>query len=358
MENFPLQADVIYAKPARELPDYLKEATFETSIVCSSKNTKSAAEKKQGYKLEEGKDSSNTVEASEREDIEEFEAMDTQSIDSSCGIDLDREFYRDSFPDEEKNGEHSLPEYDEDEQLSEYDDDEQLNEYDDDKQLGEYDDDEQLNEYDKDEQLSEYDEDEQLNEYDEDEQLGKYDEDQQLNEYDDDKQLGEHDEDEQLNEYDDNKQLDEYHKGEQLNEYDDEKQLDEYDEDREQLGEYNEDGQLGEYDDDEQLSEYDEEVQSEGDKASTSSDDDMEVEPTSTSTSNTSQDTSSQERLGRRMNVERFLEIFDSSSESSLEASQCEALVHALKNRLAVIQGEQVIIMPHMLISLSFFVSK
>jgi hypothetical protein len=295
MENFPLQADVIYAKPALELPDYLKEATFETSIVCSSKNTKSAAEKKQGYKLEEGKDSSNTVEASEREDIEEFEAMDTQSIDSSCGIDLDREFYRDSFPDEEKNGEHSLPEYDEDEQLSEYDDD---------------------------------------------------------------KQLGEHDEDEQLNEYDDNKQLDEYHKGEQLNEYDDEKQLDEYDEDREQLGEYNEDGQLGEYDDDEQLSEYDEEVQSEGDKASTSSDDDMEVEPTSTSTSNTSQDTSSQERLGRRMNVERFLEIFDSSSESSLEASQCEALVHALKNRLAVIQGEQVIIMPHMLISLSFFVSK
>ena len=48
---------------------------------------------------------------------------------------------------------------------------------------------------------------------------------------------------------------------------------------------------------------------------------------------------SSQEELGVRMNVERFLEKFNSSLESSLEASQCDALVHALKNKLAIIQG-------------------
>ena len=49
----------------------------------------------------------------------------------------------------------------------------------------------------------------------------------------------------------------------------------------------------------------------------------------------------SQEKLARRMEVERFLEVFNASSESFLEASQCEALVHALKNRLAVIQGKR-----------------
>ena len=49
----------------------------------------------------------------------------------------------------------------------------------------------------------------------------------------------------------------------------------------------------------------------------------------------------SQEGLGERMNVKRFLEKFNSSSESSLEASQCDALVHALKNKLAIIQGMQ-----------------
>lgn len=44
-------------------------------------------------------------------------------------------------------------------------------------------------------------------------------------------------------------------------------------------------------------------------------------------------ETGSQEKL------ESFLEKFNSSSQSSLEASQCDALVHALKNKLAVIQG-------------------
>ena len=51
------------------------------------------------------------------------------------------------------------------------------------------------------------------------------------------------------------------------------------------------------------------------------------------------QDIPSQGKLGGRMNVEHFLETFSSSSESSLEASQCDALVHALKNKLAIVQG-------------------
>ena len=47
------------------------------------------------------------------------------------------------------------------------------------------------------------------------------------------------------------------------------------------------------------------------------------------------------ERLGSTMNVKRFLEkIKSSTSESFLEESQCKALVHALESRLAVIQGE------------------
>ena len=57
------------------------------------------------------------------------------------------------------------------------------------------------------------------------------------------------------------------------------------------------------------------------------------------STSIEPQDTPSQGKLGGRMNVEYFLETFSSKSESSLEASQCDALVHALKNKLAIVQG-------------------
>ena len=55
----------------------------------------------------------------------------------------------------------------------------------------------------------------------------------------------------------------------------------------------------------------------------------------------------SREKLGGRMNVERFLAVFNSNSESSLEASQCGALIHALTNKLAVIQGTCVFIMAH-----------
>ena len=39
------------------------------------------------------------------------------------------------------------------------------------------------------------------------------------------------------------------------------------------------------------------------------------------------------------MSFERFLEVFNQHSSTSLEASQCEALKHALVNRLAIIQG-------------------
>ena len=55
---------------------------------------------------------------------------------------------------------------------------------------------------------------------------------------------------------------------------------------------------------------------------------------------NKSKKSNSQKTHEERMGVEQFLEIFNSSSESSLEASQCDALIHALKNKLAVIQGE------------------
>jgi hypothetical protein len=82
MENFPLQAEVIYAKPAQELPGYLKDATFKTSIVCSSKNTPSTAEERQGDKPE-GKNSSNTLETSEEEVIEESVPVSKQSNESS-----------------------------------------------------------------------------------------------------------------------------------------------------------------------------------------------------------------------------------------------------------------------------------
>ena len=47
-----------------------------------------------------------------------------------------------------------------------------------------------------------------------------------------------------------------------------------------------------------------------------------------------------QGKLGGRMNVERFLETFNSSSVSSLEVSQRKALIHVLKHKLAIIQGE------------------
>ena len=61
-----------------------------------------------------------------------------------------------------------------------------------------------------------------------------------------------------------------------------------------------------------------------------------------------SKDTVSNEKEGvsqERETVLRFLKLFNSSSQSFLEASQCDALVYALKNKLAVIQGEYSILL-------------
>ena len=187
MENFPLQAEVIYAKPAQELPGYLKDATFKTSIVCSSKNTSSLAEESQGDKPE-GKNSSNTLETSEEEVFEESVTVSKQSNES----------------------------FNADQTESTWD------------------------------------------------MLVKM--------------------------------------------------IRRTTSSKAEL--------------------------SENDKESSSNVHDMTVESSCAKISNESHDTASEERLGGRMNVERFLESFSSSSESSLEASQCKALVHALKNRLAVIQGK------------------
>jgi hypothetical protein len=187
MENFPLQAEVIYAKPAQELPGYLKDATFKTSIVCSSKNTSSLAEESQGDKPE-GKNSSNTLETSEEEVFEESVTVSKQSNESFNADQTESTW--DMLVKMIRRTTSSKAELSED------------------------------------------------------------------------------------------------------------------------------------------------------DKESSSNVHDMAVEPSCAKISNESHDTASEERLGRRMNVERFLESFNSSSESSLEASQCKALVHALKNRLAVIQGK------------------
>ena len=44
------------------------------------------------------------------------------------------------------------------------------------------------------------------------------------------------------------------------------------------------------------------------------------------------------------MDFRRFLEVFNKHSSTCLEASQCEALKHALMNRLAIIQGKDMTI--------------
>ena len=43
--------------------------------------------------------------------------------------------------------------------------------------------------------------------------------------------------------------------------------------------------------------------------------------------------------FGCEMDAKEFLRTFDHNSRTTLEASQCEALIHALKSRLAIIQG-------------------
>ncbi|XP_046847641.1 NFX1-type zinc finger-containing protein 1-like [Xenia sp. Carnegie-2017] len=51
------------------------------------------------------------------------------------------------------------------------------------------------------------------------------------------------------------------------------------------------------------------------------------------------QQASSEENLGHRMQVKNFLKVFKNNRKTSLEKSQRRALVHALKNRIGIIQG-------------------
>ena len=225
MENFPLQAEVIYSKPAQEIPGYLKDARFQTAIVSSSKKAKRTTDESQNNRREEG-DSSNNVEASEERDTEEFETINTQSLGSSCAIDLDRELDLDSL-------------------------------------------------------------------------LGRSTSSVSLSKFVD--------------------TLPDFCPEEKMNAKPEQKEVHEEYKNTDNcvftcmafIGGVDPSEIEGAHPNDNHIPEN--------------------IEP---------QDTDSQEKLGGRMNVERFLEIFNSSSQSSLEASQCDALVHALKNRLAVIQGE------------------
>lgn len=51
------------------------------------------------------------------------------------------------------------------------------------------------------------------------------------------------------------------------------------------------------------------------------------------------EDNHSPSKSTKRMRVSEFLEIFNEDCKTPLEKSQCTALVHALQNRLAIIQG-------------------
>ena len=220
MENFPLQAEVIYSKPAQEIAGYLKDARFQTAIVSSSKKAKRTADESQKDRREEEGDSSNNLEASEGSDIEEFETIDTQSLGSSCAIDLDRELYLDSLS---RRSSSSVSLSESVDTLPDFWPEE----------VGE----ECIN----------------VDNYIMPQFICKIDPSEIKGALPDDKLEEKID----INHIPENIEL-----------------------------------------------------------------------------------SASQEKLGGRMNVERFLEIFNSSSRSSLEASQCDALVYALKNRLAVIQGE------------------
>ena len=74
MENFPLQAEVIYARPTSEIPEYLQEATFPISIVCSPKKKTETTVETQEDKLNEGCDFSSLLDEKKGKDHEQFEA--------------------------------------------------------------------------------------------------------------------------------------------------------------------------------------------------------------------------------------------------------------------------------------------
>ena len=214
MEDFPLQEEVIYARAAREIPDYLRGATFQTAIVCSSKNTRKTGRGSQEKKPEDEKHSSNCQEISDEVALKE--AMDTQSVDWSGGHDLGKEVYLESLSGSTSSS-ISL------------------------KEFVELRDSPRVKTRNLDDMLVFL---PSMCGIDPSEVEGA------------------------LAKSTPEEQIDTNHISEN-------------------------------------------------------------IEPNHRAT----------EELGGRMNVERFLEIFSSSSESSLEASQCDALVHALKNRLAVIQG-------------------
>jgi hypothetical protein len=235
MEIFPLQEEVIYAKAARELPDYLKEATFHTAIVCSSKKTRRTAEGSQERKPEKEKDSSNSLETGEEVILEE--AMDTESADSSCELDSNSEACSESL----SSSSESLPRPSSCRRSV--------------KSV---------------------------------ETLPRFREKITFS--------ARKDSDEKSINLDNVLMLMPSMCG------------------MIELGEV--------------------------ERALANDVPEKQIDTDLTSECTEPQHRATQEKLGGRMSVERFLEIFNSSSESSLEASQCDALVHALKNRLAVIQGE------------------
>jgi hypothetical protein len=51
MENFPLQKEIIYAEPALEQPRYLKEATFDASIIFSTSIAEETQKGKPGEEI-------------------------------------------------------------------------------------------------------------------------------------------------------------------------------------------------------------------------------------------------------------------------------------------------------------------
>lgn len=81
MENFPLQAEVLYAKSpetVQEMPSYLKDATFHTAIVCPPANRKSIAAETGMDKPKTTKELTNNVKTSK-----EQPAMDTPLLPAS-----------------------------------------------------------------------------------------------------------------------------------------------------------------------------------------------------------------------------------------------------------------------------------
>ena len=307
MENFPLQAEIIYAKPSMKLPDYLKEATFRTAIVCPRKTTASTGV--------EGEKDDSTLGECEEEDVEESEDLDEQSLCASAGID----FSSISGFDEETNFGVGLEES---------------------KEEGTKESEEESPEEGEEEDYysSEESEEEEGPEEGEEEDCYSSDEseEEEGTEEGDEEDCYSSDESEE----------------EEGTEETCSNNSEAYEEQEEfyALDEHEVDGTFScgveQMDNDfipQDILEATFSSKAEG------SDDIKEPISTATLTDDNSsarnpsepQEKSSKKKLGHRMEVEQFLELFNSSSDSYLEASQCEALVHALKNRLAVIQGKR-----------------